>query len=401
MRLFSLKNRAEVKKIMHDIGVDPYGIGIMAPKALSFAVLLKEVSNISANIIKQEMLSLGADAAVARGALTGKVKKTDVLTIGTLGQFNSLVAKLKCQPFGLDKISLELSGAIDNYFENNCSLRLRNRSLNLAKKPHIMGIINLTPDSFSGDGLYLEGNDHLESALNKAKKMENEGADIIDLGGQSSRPGSKNISVKEELKRVIPAVRLLAKRIKIPISIDTLKPEVAKAALDSGAEIINDISGLRNDQLLKLAAKYKAAVVIMHMLGNPRNMQKIISYQSLVDDIANYLKVAISRAQASGIKPDKIVIDPGIGFGKTAAHNLQLINRLSDFKILGKPILVGLSRKSFISSVLGNDPANRLTGTISACVLAAQAGANILRVHDVKEVSSSLKMAEAIKNADK
>jgi dihydropteroate synthase len=153
--------------------------------------------------------------------------------------------------------------------------------------------------------------------------------------------------------------------------------------------------------MLKLAVKYKAAVVIMHMLGNPGNMQKIISYQSLVDDIANYLKVAISRAQASGIKPDKIVIDPGIGFGKTAAHNLQLINRLSDFKILGKPILVGLSRKSFISSVLGNDPANRLTGTISACVLAAQAGANILRVHDVKEVSSLLKMAEAIKNADK
>lgn len=401
MRLFSLTNQAEAKKIMRDIGVDPYGTGIMAPKALSFAVLLKNVSNISANIIKQEMLSFGADAAVARGALTGKVKNTDVLIIGTLAQFNSLVSKLKFQPFGLNKTGLELDTAIGNYFKNNFILHLRNRSLHLGKKPRVMGIINLTPDSFSGDGLYFEGINYLDLALKKAKMMESEGADIIDLGGQSSRPGSKSVSLREELKRVIPAVRLLAKKTKLPISIDTLKPEVAQAAFDSGAEILNDISGLRNNKMLKVAAKYKATVIIMHMLGNPRTMQKIISYRSLLDDIAVYLKNAVARAQASGISPDKIVIDPGIGFGKTVSHNLQLIKRLSDFKVLGKPILVGLSRKSFIASVLGDSPLNRLTGTMAACVMAVQAGANILRVHDVKEIAACLKMAEAIKNADK
>ncbi|MFA5200264.1 MAG: dihydropteroate synthase [Candidatus Omnitrophota bacterium] len=401
MRLFSLTNQAEAKKIMRDIGVDPYGIGIMAPKALSFAVLLKNISNISANIIKQEMLSFGADAAVTRGALTGKVKNTDVLIIATLAQFNSLVSKLKFQPFGLNKLGIELDTAIDSYFKNNFILHLRNCSLHLGKKPRIMGIINLTPDSFSGDGLYFKGIDYLDLALKKAKRMESEGADIIDLGGQSSRPGSKSVSLKEELKRVIPAVRLLAKETKLPISIDTLKPEVAQAAFDSGAEILNDISGLRNNKMLKIAVKYKAAVIIMHMLGNPRTMQKIISYQSLIDDIVIYLKNAIARAQASGISPDKIVIDPGIGFGKTVSHNLQLIKRLSDFKVLGKPILVGLSRKSFIASVLGDSQINRLTGTMAACVMATQAGANILRVHDVKEISASLKMAEAIKNADK
>ncbi|MDP2927464.1 MAG: dihydropteroate synthase [Candidatus Omnitrophota bacterium] len=398
MRIFRFNCQKEVENIMHDIGVDPYGIKIMLPKTSAFLIQLNSISNISANILKQEMLSLGADAAIARGALTGKTKKTDILLIGQLAQFAALANKLKIQPFGLQKLAGELDENIKNFTKNDFVLSLRKGFLNLSKKTHIMGIINLTPDSFSHDGLYREfSNNYPGLALKKAEAMVADGADIIDLGGQSSRPGAKNISVKEELCRTVPVVKLLAKKINAPISIDTTKPEVAKAALDAGAQIINDICGLRDKRMIKVAAGYKAAVVIMHMLGRPANMQKIIAYESLIDDIAIYLKKSIDSAQAGGIKPDKIIIDPGVGFGKTPAHNFEIIKHLADFKALGKPILIGPSRKSFITKVLGPKSLDITSGTLAACVMAAQRGANIVRVHDVKEVSQSLKIVEAVK----
>ncbi|MCG2708047.1 MAG: dihydropteroate synthase, partial [Candidatus Omnitrophica bacterium] len=226
---------------MREIGVDPYGIKIMLPKASTFLIRANAVNNIAANILKQEMLSLGADAAIARGALTGKTKKTDVLLIGELTQFVALANKLKIQPFGLQKLAGELDENIKNFTKDDFILSLRKGYLNLSKKTQIMGIINLTPDSFSDDGLYRKfSNNYPDLALKKARALVADGADILDLGGQSSRPGAKNISVKEELCRTIPVVKLLAKKINTPISIDTTKPEVAKAALDAGAQIIND-----------------------------------------------------------------------------------------------------------------------------------------------------------------
>ena len=261
-----------------------------------------------------------------------------------------------------------------------------------------MGVINLTPDSFSGDGLYRNfSNNYPDLALKKAQSLIADGADLIDLGGQSSRPGAKDLSIKEELSRTTPIVKLLAKKFKVPISIDTTKPEVAQAALDAGAQIINDISGLRDKRMIKVAARYKSAVIIMHMLGRPVNMQKIIRYDSLIDDIAMYLKKAIDTAQSGGVAAEKIIIDPGIGFGKTPAHNLEIIKHLEAFKILGKPIMIGPSRKSFIAKVLGSDSQSRTYGTLAACVMAAQRGANIVRVHDVAEVSQSLKIVEAVR----
>jgi dihydropteroate synthase len=170
--------------------------------------------------------------------------------------------------------------------------------------------------------------------------------------------------------------------------------------MDAGAQIINDVSGLRNKNMIKVAAQYKAAVVIMHMLGKPANMQKIIGYKSLIDDISIYLKDAITAAQAGGIKPDKIIIDPGLGFGKTPNHNLEIIKHLSDFKALGKPILIGPSRKSFVAKVIKSNSESRVSGSLAACVMAAERGANIVRVHDVKEASLSLKMVEAVKNVN-
>lgn len=382
---------------MFEMGVDPYGIKIMLPKACAYLVRLSAISNIAASILKQEMLSLGADAAIARDALTGKIKKTDVLLMGQLNQLSGLVNKLKIQPFGLRKLASELEINIKNFTKNDFYLSLRTGGLKLGKKTQIMGIINLTPDSFSHDGLYCEFNsDYLNLALQKAKSMVADGADIIDLGGQSSRPGAKNISVKEELRRTESTVKLLAKKINAPLSIDTTKPEVARAALNAGAQIINDISGLRNKSMIKIAARYKAAVVIMHMRGNPRNMQKNIRYKSLIEDIAAYLKKSIDSAQAGGIQADKIIIDPGIGFGKTPLQNLEIIKHLSEFKALGKPILLGPSRKSFIAETLKSNTPSRLVGTLASCVMAAERGANIVRVHDVKEVSQSLKMMEAV-----
>ncbi len=401
MRIFHFSSPDVIRKMLQDIGVDPYGIKIMLPKSQAFLIRLNALNSIAANILKQEMLSLGAEAAITRGALTKATQRTDVLMIGSLSQYKRLIQKIKLQPFGLANLSQELDAGIKNYNQDNFNLSLKESSLKLNTKTQIMGIINLTPDSFSQDGLYRKHTEnYLDLALTQAKNMVADGADIIDLGGQSSRPGARPVSVQEELKRTLPIVKLLAKKINKPISIDTNKPIVAQACLDAGAQIINDISGLRNKDMIKIAARLKAAVVIMHMRGEPINMQKSIVYSSLIDEIISYLKKAITAAAAGGISPDKIIIDPGLGFSKNTLHNLQIIKSLADFKILGKPILIGCSRKAFIGEILGANVASRTSGTLASCVMAAQNGARIIRVHDVKEVSQALKMADAVRNAN-
>jgi dihydropteroate synthase len=400
MRIFRSSGSPEVEKIMRGIGVDPYGIKIMLPKADTFLIRLNAVSNISVNILKQEMLSLGGDVAVARGALSGKIQKTDCLIIGQLAQLCSLIRKLKLQPFGLHKFADDLDINIKNYTRDDFILKLERCSLNLNAKTLIMGAINLTPDSFSGDGLYsIKTKDYPGLALEKAEKMIADGAGIIDIGGESSRPGAKGISIKEELRRILPIIKKLAKNISVPISIDTAKAEVAQAALEFGAQIVNDISGLRDKRMGRIALKHKAGVVIMHMLCRPENMQKKIVYKSLIEDIIAWLKNAVQSAERAGIKPDKIIVDPGIGFGKKPEQNLEIIKRIADFKILGKPILIGPCRKSFIGKVLKTKPQESCIGTVATCVMAAQAGVSMVRVHDVKEVSQAIKMAAAIRNS--
>ena len=402
IRILEISNHRDVKQTMQDIGVDPYGIGIMQPKAMYYLMRMNSISNIAANILKQEMLSLGGEVAVERGALTGKIKKTDCLLMGNLSQFNRLNQKLNKQPFGLDKLAQDLCLTLKNYERDNFVLDLGKYKLNLSLKVHIMGIVNLTPDSFSGDGLYqglspskLKGTILKGTVPELVEKMVEDGADIIDLGGESSSPGAKPVSIKEELARTIPVIKLLIKRIKVPISIDTHKPEVARLALDNGAMIVNDITALRDPKMARLVAGYKAGLVIMHMKGNPRTMQKSPQYVSLLDEITEFLQKAINRAQESGIDKEKIIIDPGIGFGKTCGHNLEILKRLSEFKVLGRPILIGPSRKSFIGKILNAGPQERIFGTVSACVLAAKNGARVVRVHDVRAVKQALKIFEA------
>jgi dihydropteroate synthase len=397
MRVLETNNPKDIQKIMQEIKVDPYGIKIMAPKGINYAVRVNSISNIVANILKQEMLSSGGDVAVRRDALTGKVKRTDCLLVANLSQFNRLTGKLNRQPFGLDKFAKNLSCALCNYQKDKFTIDLGRYKLNLGKRAYVMGIINLTPDSFSGDGLY-QGTILKGAVPELVEKMVEDGADIIDVGGESSRPGARPVSVKEELARTIPIIKILARKINVPISIDTYKPEVAKPALDNGAVIVNDVSGLRNLKMAKLVAKYKAAVVLVHMKGSPRAMQNNPVYKSLIDEIIEYLDKAVNQAICLGIDREKIIIDPGIGFGKTTGHNLEILKKLKEFKVLGRPILVGPSRKSFIGKILNTAPQERICGTLSACVLAVENGAKIVRVHDVREVKQALKVLSAINN---
>jgi dihydropteroate synthase len=267
--------------------------------------------------------------------------------------------------------------------------------LDFSQKTHIMGILNVTPDSFSDGGLHFDKS----SAVNRALRMAEEGADIIDIGGESSRPGAEPVSIEEETRRTIPVIEALAKELRIPISIDTYKSEVAKRAIDAGAAIVNDISGLRFDpEMPGMVAAYQVPVVIMHIRGTPKNMQKNPTYQALIPEILDYLRDGIGMATDAGISEEMIIVDPGIGFGKTFEHNLEIINNLRAFTVLRKPVLTGPSRKAFIGKILGDAPAaERLEGTIAAVAVSIMNGANIVRVHDVREMAQAAKVADAIK----
>lgn len=275
-------------------------------------------------------------------------------------------------------------------------------NLQLGLYPLIMGIINLTVDSFSQDGL-LKGRVRrsllAEKALRLARKMLREGANLIDIGAESTRPGARPISVKEELSRIIPAVTKISDHLDIPISVDTYKPEVAQAAIEAGASIINNIMGTNpkfNVKIAKICAKGGAGLVLMHIKGKPATMQRRIRYKSLIVDIIASLKRAINCAREAGLNSKSIIIDPGIGFGKTAGDNLEIINRLSEFASLRRPILIGVSRKSFIGKVLNRDEKQRLFGTAASVSLAVANGAHILRVHDVSQMYDVARMSGAI-----
>jgi len=258
-----------------------------------------------------------------------------------------------------------------------------------------MGILNVTPDSFSDGGKFFDN----ERAVEQALRMHEEGADIIDIGGESTRPGAEKISVKKEISRVVPVIQALSNKVRVPISIDTYKSAVADAAVSAGASMINDISGLRFDpRMPRVAARHDVPVVIMHIKGTPKNMQKDPSYQALVPEIADYLRKGIEIALDAGITDDKIIIDPGIGFGKTLEHNIEIINKLDEFSGLEKPILIGPSRKSFIGKILGDlSVTERVEGTAAAVAICIFNGANIIRVHDVKEMARVAKVADRIK----
>lgn len=259
-----------------------------------------------------------------------------------------------------------------------------------------MGILNVTPDSFSDGGLYYDS----AKAVSRALEMATEGADIIDIGGESSRPGAKSISAQEEIDRVIPVVKALRKEVDVPLSVDTYKSQVAREALKEGASIINDITALRGDALMaSTIAEFDAAVVLMHMKGTPRTMQDKPVYDDIVEEISAYLLDSIRLAERSGINREKVIIDPGIGFGKTVEHNLLILHELARFRLLGRPVLIGLSRKSFIGALTGKDTDERIFGTAATLTAAIMNGADIVRIHDISQMKDVIKVSDAILKA--
>jgi dihydropteroate synthase len=276
-------------------------------------------------------------------------------------------------------------------------INFKTKRYDLKAKTHVMGVLNVTADSFSDGGRFLRPRD----AIAQGMRMIKQGADIIDVGGESTRPGADPISLEEELSRVIPVISALCQQTDVPISIDTYKSEVAKRALDAGAQMINDISALRYDpEMRKIAREFDVPIVLMHIKGTPKNMQQKPWYEDVIGEISEYLKESIRMAQEAGIDKGKIIIDPGIGFGKRLVDNLNILKNLEKFSILRCPILIGCSRKSFIGKILDLPVGDRLEGSLAALAVAMMNGASLVRVHDVEESKRVARMVDAIKRVD-
>ena len=275
-------------------------------------------------------------------------------------------------------------------------LKLPSRTLVLGERTLVMGVVNVTPDSFSDGGVYLDA----DAAVARALEMERAGADILDVGGESTRPGAEAISASEEMRRILPVLEKLRGKLKIPISVDTSKEEVAEAAAFQGAEILNDVTALRADpRLADFAARSKLPLILMHMRGDPRTMQKKPFARDVLRDVSTSLRRAVAVARRAGVAKSQIVLDPGIGFGKSAAQNYELLQRLPEFARLGFPLLVGTSRKNFLTKAPGAAPeADRIWGTAATVVASILGGAHIVRVHDVAEIVHVARVADAIAN---
>ncbi len=260
--------------------------------------------------------------------------------------------------------------------------------------PRIMGIVNNTPDSFSGDGFAGD----IEGAIALGNSMFESGADVVDVGGESTRPGAKPVPRNIEISRTVPIIEALVRVHPGRVSVDTMKPEVAEAALFAGASVVNDVSGLRDHRMVETVAEHDAGVIIMHMQGDPRTMQVNPRYKDVVTEIKSFLNERIAAAEDGGVSSRRIMIDPGIGFGKTVDHNLEILARLREFKSLGKPLVIGVSRKGFIGKISGAQADQRLPGSIAVAVLAVKEGADVVRVHDVPETVQALKLEQAIQS---
>jgi len=395
IRCLHITNVPEAVHQMEGVGVDATGIDLMKGKALHLNIKVEGIDPRTATLLKQEMLSLGGDAALDGRGLDCSLKSTAALLMGTEKQFDKLIRKVDQDPC-LQSLGQSLRETFENILKTDFSIRCRKREFELGKRTLLMGVLNVTPDSFSDGGLYLEK----EKAVAQGLRMAEEGADFIDIGGESTRPGSKPLELEEELRRIIPVIQSLTQKIDVPISIDTYKSSVARKAIEAGAEMINDISGLHFDpHLAQVAADERVPLVLMHIRGIPETMQKNVHYDSLFSEILRSLRDSVQKAESAGIDPHQIIIDPGIGFGKTVQDNLLIIKNLSEFRVLGKPILLGTSRKTFIGKILNAGVEGRFEGTLSTIAIAVLNGAHIVRCHDVLQSKKAIAIADAIRGA--
>ena len=403
-RVLELDTPLRIREEMNKIGASSPGIKIMVPKAAFRVMKLEGLNFAAANILKQEMLARGGEVVTSREVYSTKDSKTDVLILGTLRQYQDLTRKLRMQPFkSIRALAEEVDLSLARYGgEELGALEIGGRVFTWGHKTYVMGVVNVTPDSFSGDGL---GED-VEAAIEQGERMIEEGADLLDVGGESTRPGSEPIDDEEELRRVLPVVAGLHERTGAVIAIDTYKARVAEEALAAGASMVNDVWGLRMDPGLgEVAARHGVPLVLMHNRSRPKDAVQSsrlggrylgVEYEDLMGDVIRELRQSIEKALEAGVEREKIIVDPGIGFGKTVAQNLQLLADIAELKVLGRPILLGASRKSFIGYTLDLPPDERIEGTAAAVATGITNGADIVRVHDVKEMVRVARMSDAI-----
>ena len=385
-------NKEMLADAMESIGVHKASLPIFANKNQILPLKLLQVRTPAANIIKQEMLAAGGDAAVPTGCVLNKDKYSDVLLLGTRKHYNLLLKKLELMPyFGMDKVKAELEAVLNE--EKLQTVLADGRVLNY-DKVLIMGILNITPDSF-----YENSRATIEEVVAKAGQMLADGADILDIGGESTRPGSEAVVAEEEQARVLPVIEALRKAYPDAVlSIDTYRASTARLAIEAGADIINDISAMEADaEMIDVVCETKAPIILMHMRGTPHNMQTQCEYKNVVEEVAVYLAERAELLRERGVGAEKIILDPGIGFAKNAEQNLKLMRDLHALTSFGYPVLLAASRKGTVGKVLGDLPAEeRLEGTIATSCQAVYAGANMVRVHDVKENLRAVRMLEAI-----
>ena len=385
-------NKEMLADAMESIGVHKASLPIFANKNQILPLKLLQVRTPAANIIKQEMLAAGGDAAVPTGCVLNKDKYSDVLLLGTRKHYNLLLKKLELMPyFGMDKVKAELEAVLNE--EKLQTVLADGRVLNY-DKVLIMGILNITPDSF-----YENSRTAIEEVVAKAGQMLADGADILDIGGESTRPGSETVAAEEEQARVLPVIKALRKAYPdAVISVDTYRASTARLAIEAGADIINDISAMEADaEMIDVVCETKAPIILMHMRGTPKDMQTQCEYKNVVEEVAVYLAERAELLRERGVGADKIILDPGIGFAKNAEQNLKLMRDLHALTSFGYPVLLAASRKGTIGKVLGDLPAEeRLEGTIATSCQAVYVGANMVRVHDVKENLRAVRMLEAI-----
>ena len=382
MRIYRIDKPQDTKDTLKLLGANKSGITIMSKKMDAYLFVIKDISAAAANILKQDCLSIGAELAVPTGVVTCSKSYYDAILIGTKRQLESLAKKERVQPFGLKELAKELYSFLKE----------------IGFKTKIMGIINANEDSFYPNSRYLE-----KEAIEMIEKMIEDGADIIDIGAVSSRPGSEPVSIDEELRRLKPIVDIIKLEKlyeKVTFSIDSYSLEVVRYALESGFSIVNDITGMEDTQLGRVANSYGTTYIIMHMQGTPKTMQKNPCYDHVILDIDAFFKKRIERALEIGFKIEDLVLDVGIGFGKTLEHNLMLLKNLKHFKRFGCEVLVGASRKSMIDKIISTPVNKRLPGTLAIHLEAIKRGASIVRCHDVKEHKQAIMVYEAIENAD-
>ena len=395
VRVLELNNLKEAELELSKIKCDKSGIQIMKNKAVFRTMKIEGISAKDANLLKQTFLAKGGEAAVGRGTADLSVKHTDVLLCATYKQYQMAIVQLKMQPWGLPAIAEAIEGALESS-ENfpTRSYYWKQHSLSIARKRTlVMGILNVTPDSFSDGGQY----NTIDKALYHVEEMIQNGADIIDIGAESTRPyyGAVKISAQEEMERLCPLLEKVLSISTVPVSVDTYKSSVALESLKLGAHMINDIWGLQqNDNMANVVAQYNVPIIIMHNQDTTHYQQDIMS------EICSFLRRSITIGIQAGIEPDKFIIDPGIGFGKTPEQNLIVMSRLEELRSLGCPILLGTSNKRFIGEVLGLSVDERVEGTGATVAMGIMKGSNIVRVHDVKAVARITKMMDAMMRSD-